>query len=729
MNNETIGQAVFVIDIQEADAQKQLKNWQTNVSDTMEKSAQETRTLSDGFADLSRSIANLATAHVALTGTASAIGDLVDSYNQYESAMNGVRAVASATGNDVTASLQAVKDVTANGLISQADAAAAVKNLQLYGYTVEQATELINIMADAAVYNRQANYSVSEAVRVTTEGIRMENSVLSDASGITKNIAKMYEEYAAQIGKTTNSLTQVEKAQAVYNGVLNEGGIFAGNAATYTESLAGSQQQLETALTSVKQSMGAVFEQFSPIISGMADFISNNEQLVAQFTLMTGVLIGGTGLIAAFRTATVAIKAIKDSLMALSTAQKVATAGFVGLAAALGSMAIYNAFNKNTEKLVDFSAALNAIEGSSQDADGSLGALGDAADDTAKKIANLNKQLSNLERNFKNSLKQIADKHEENLATLTQQIEEANVDYRRAIDERMADYDVTLAKQEKSHQETVDELMTQLNFLQRYNNQYNKEKLEKVRFALNKEQELYRRETEAQEAEIALQNQADQEKYQKRLQALQSELDEEIAFMNKHRDTLNTVRDWIVDDEVESLLRQYNEQKASYQEQIAEAGRAGTEAASAFWNNYNEQQEDGIAKAQKAMVSLAEASANLMANNIKKNQQNWIDQNFGWLGEQKTVKTGNFWKDTFGFASGGYTGRGGVNEVAGVVHRGEYVVPAEQVDQTTGQPKMGATQNITINLSGVLATSAQAKRDLAQEIMKALAQTEQARLA
>lgn len=39
-----------------------------------------------------------------------------------------------------------------------------------------------------------------------------------------------------------------------------------------------------------------------------------------------------------------------------------------------------------------------------------------------------------------------------------------------------------------------------------------------------------------------------------------------------------------------------------------------------------------------------------------------------------------------GFASGGYTGAGGKYDVAGVVHRGEYVVPKEQVNQSTGTP-------------------------------------------
>ncbi|MDE2106248.1 MAG: hypothetical protein KGL39_54010, partial [Patescibacteria group bacterium] len=43
------------------------------------------------------------------------------------------------------------------------------------------------------------------------------------------------------------------------------------------------------------------------------------------------------------------------------------------------------------------------------------------------------------------------------------------------------------------------------------------------------------------------------------------------------------------------------------------------------------------------------------------------------------------------FAQGGYTGTGGVNEVAGVVHRGEFVVPAHVVDRVG----IGALEGMT----------------------------------
>jgi hypothetical protein len=40
------------------------------------------------------------------------------------------------------------------------------------------------------------------------------------------------------------------------------------------------------------------------------------------------------------------------------------------------------------------------------------------------------------------------------------------------------------------------------------------------------------------------------------------------------------------------------------------------------------------------------------------------------------------------FGKGGFTGQGDKNELAGVVHKGEYVIPKKNVDQKTGVPKL-----------------------------------------
>lgn len=84
------------------------------------------------------------------------------------------------------------------------------------------------------------------------------------------------------------------------------------------------------------------------------------------------------------------------------------------------------------------------------------------------------------------------------------------------------------------------------------------------------------------------------------------------------------------------------------------------------------------------------------------------------------------------FASGGYTGRGGKYEPAGIVHAGEYVLPKEQVNQATGMPDWnkvgGQSVNVTVNVpNGVFVANKSDKRQFANEIGKLINETVKAK--
>tara|TARA_B110000483_G_scaffold241136_1_gene323375 strand:- start:1109 stop:6202 length:5094 start_codon:yes stop_codon:yes gene_type:complete len=55
---------------------------------------------------------------------------------------------------------------------------------------------------------------------------------------------------------------------------------------------------------------------------------------------------------------------------------------------------------------------------------------------------------------------------------------------------------------------------------------------------------------------------------------------------------------------------------------------------------------------------------------------------------------------TFGFADGGYTGSGGKYQPAGVVHRGEYVVPSQHVNQSSGLPNANFLSQLQNGMRG-----------------------------
>lgn len=759
MNNDVVGTATYKLTADPTQLQSALNSAQSSFKEFAETSKKESKSLSDGLLDISLGAAALSQSFDMLSGTADIINGVVESYQSYQSAMNGVRAVASATGNSIAESMQVVKDATANGLLSQTDAAAAVKNLELYGYTAQQAGEMIRVMTDSAVYNRQAQYTVSEAVRATTEGIRMENSELSDAAGITKNIAKMQEEYADELGVTYTSLTQSQKAQAVYNGVLAEGGIFAGNAADYTNTLAGAQSKLDTSLEQVRSSIGQVSEAFAPVVSGIANWVSENRELVAGLMTFAGIIGAGGALITGIVMAIKAINAIRAAIVTMGIVSKAAVGGLVGLATAAaaigGAVVAANAFNSSmdetTVSLDNSTGAMGDNQQALEELEQAEASYNDTLTETSEQIADLNKQIAKLTRDYRRDLKQILVDHEETIADLTTQIEEANVDYKRAIDERMAEFNVTMAEQERSHQETVDELMTQLAFLQRYNNEYNQQKLAQVQFALAKEKTLYQQETQAQKEQLALQNAADAASRDARLASLQAELADEIAFMQKHREDLNAVRDVILLDEVESLKERYLEQKASLEAQVIEAANKGKEAADAYYAAYNkvmDEQNPKLRDKMKTALSFLYTDDGVLnfsaysqwkglstqekVESIK--NQALTARSGGSSGVALLRDTGFNWSvtDRIGlYARGGFTGRGDPDDIAGFVHKGEYVIPADYVDQVTGLPETGGSvvQNVTINLSGTFATSPAERRKVAQQIAEALAQVSQTRLA
>lgn len=357
-------------------------------------------------------------------------------------------------------------------------------------------------------------------------------------------------------------------------------------------------------------------------------------------------------------------------------------------------------------------------------------------EDVGKQIAKINEQIAESTRDYRRSLKKILVDHEATVETLTQQIRDANEDYQRAVDERNASFAVSQAKEAEEHQKKVDELMTQINFLQRYNNKYNQEKLSQLQFALAKENRLYQERTEAERAELELQNENDRKARDEKLAEYQKELNAEVALLEKHRELLNGVRDEILLDEVESLTEQYEKQQASYREQIAEAGKSGASAAKSWADAYakyldeDKRIEESFGKVGKRssknfFESVSETIYDFFYKLGGGGEMSSVGK--GYLAERDRLRQWMHEQGYEGYALGGYTGAGDRNEIAGVVHRGEYVLPQEQVDQTTGQPKLGNT-NITINLSGTFATSEAEKRSVAQQIANALQQVQRQRL-
>lgn len=157
----------------------------------------------------------------------------------------------------------------------------------------------------------------------------MENSVLSDAAGVQKNISKMYEDYAKTIGKSTDELTQAEKAQAVYNGIMNEAAMFTGSAAEMAEGYQGVQAQVNASNLKLSRTLGEsmvpTLTQYNSlqlsITKGLTEFVSNHKGATSGIVVFTTTLLAAT-------VAMIALKKAKDAYTASAFAATASTKGF-----------------------------------------------------------------------------------------------------------------------------------------------------------------------------------------------------------------------------------------------------------------------------------------------------------------------------------------------------------------------------------------------------------------
>ncbi len=204
------------------------------------------------------SVGKYIAAAFSLTAVVSFGKKCVEVASETQSAWKGLSSILNGQGKSFSSANEFIQEYISDGLVPLNNAVSAYKNLAARGYSTEQIESVLTSLKDAAAFGRQASYSYGDAITSATEGLKNENSILVDNAGVTKNVSKMWEEYADSIGTTRDKLTDQQKIQAEVNGIINETKWQVGDAAKYADSFAGRTAKLSASLLTLKTNIGEI---------------------------------------------------------------------------------------------------------------------------------------------------------------------------------------------------------------------------------------------------------------------------------------------------------------------------------------------------------------------------------------------------------------------------------------------------------------------------------------
>lgn len=331
MANETqIGQLVIDLKIKTEALEKGLetaKNKFKQLEEENKKVQSSNSQLDASFITMSASII------ASLTKVSSIIKNSVEEYKEYTQAMSSLENVSQYTGESMD-DFSKIMNKFSN-YMTKSDMATTIKNFSLMGMTAKQTEQMMEALTNSAIRNRNANYTVSEAVRVASEGYKQGLSTLSDSAGVTENLSVMQSKYAESIGKTVGQLTEAEINQAYLTRTMEAAAPFASAMANYTETLAGKEGEYAQAMRETQVAYAEALEPTliklevmkTTAIKTLGSFISSNETAtvgVTTFILTLGTLVIG-------------ITAVKKAYDLYKTSAIAATISTQGFTAALMS--------------------------------------------------------------------------------------------------------------------------------------------------------------------------------------------------------------------------------------------------------------------------------------------------------------------------------------------------------------------------------------------------------
>ncbi|MEC1714764.1 hypothetical protein [Schinkia azotoformans] len=363
----------------------------TDMKKELKNVGSEAKKTGNDFDQLNNALSALG-AGVAFNKISGAIKATVNEANKMQMAMQGLIEVTKSLNQDVEASTGLAQELASKGFMSVTEAAESVKTSLAMGLGLEETKNLVIALGDAAAYNRESHLGWGEAVVQAIRGIKMGESTLTDAAGITTNLSVMYERYADKIGTTAEKLTDAQKVQAAYNGMLQDAALFAGNAESALDGYQGSTARFNKSMSELKAEVGEAFmpiiadtlDALTPIIIELAKWASENEKLVVT---IGGVSLGVTALISLLTAGAFAFNTLRTA--AIGFQASLGPVGWVMAGLSIAATGLTVAYTNMADKTNEAKQAQEALKIASEENSRESINLASEYDNLTKKLSTL----------------------------------------------------------------------------------------------------------------------------------------------------------------------------------------------------------------------------------------------------------------------------------------------------------------------------------------------------
>jgi hypothetical protein len=293
----------------------------------------------------------------------------VEAYAQLQQAVTSTNATEQAYLGTQGEALAIAQRLSADGIIPLNATLTATRRLMESGLGADQAEKLLIRFKDAAANGRKEGQDMATALDNAARSFQSGEREMARNAGLMVDFTAATKAGAQALGIQTDQMTMAQRAQAWYNGVMEQTTGVVGAAARMQQNLTGEMEMAKTATTELSQTLGGalapLYEQLlrgqTGMTKGLTEWVSSHQDGVRSFVAIAGGATTAAAAVAGLSVAFIALISAVNPVAGVISIIAGVTGALVG--AKLAADANAEAFASQTAEATTLQDRYNYLQG------------------------------------------------------------------------------------------------------------------------------------------------------------------------------------------------------------------------------------------------------------------------------------------------------------------------------------------------------------------------------